>query len=61
LFRANKVETVKRNLMVFIRATIVKDGDKARMLSQNKYDFMRDLQLKKIEKDEVGPLLVPYE
>jgi general secretion pathway protein D len=61
LFRTSKVETVKRNLMIFIRATIVKDGDKARVLSQNKYNFMRDLQLKKLQEDEVSPLLVPYE
>jgi len=61
LFRSNKVETVKRNLMVFIRATIDKDGDRARRLIQNKYGIMRDLQPMPIEKDEVGPLLVPYE
>ena len=61
LFRATKVETVKRNLMVFIRATIVKDGDKARLLSQNKYDFMRGLQLQKFEQQEAGPVLDPYE
>ena len=61
LFRTSKVETVKRNLMVFIRATIIKDGGKARVLSQNKYNFMRDLQLKKLAEDEVSPVLVPYE
>jgi len=61
LFRSSKTTKVKRNLMVFIRPTIVKDGEKARVLSQNKYNFIRDLQLKKLEEDEVGPLLVPYE
>jgi len=61
LFRSTKTDTVKRNLMIFIRATVVKDGEKARILSQNKYNFMRDLQLQKVEEEAVGPLLVPYE
>jgi hypothetical protein len=30
-------------------------------LSQNKYDFMRGLQLQKFEQQEAGPVLVPYE
>ncbi len=61
LFRSTKTSKVKRNLMVFIRATIIKDPDKARMMSQNKYDFMRDLQLDVRGDEAVGPLLVPYE
>ena len=61
LFRSTRTSKVKRNLMVFIRASIIKDPDKARMLSQNKYDFMRGLQLDARGEEEVGPLLVPYE
>jgi general secretion pathway protein D len=61
LFRSTSVTKKKRNLMVFIRSTIVKDGEKARLLSQNKYNFMRELQLEKLQEDSVGPLLVPYE
>jgi general secretion pathway protein D len=63
LFRSTKTTKVKRNLMVFIRSTIIKDGEKARVLSQNKYNFMRDLQLQNLndKKETVGPLLVPYE
>ena len=61
LFRTSSTQKTKRNLMVFIRSTIIKDGNTARILSQNKYEFMRDLQLKNIEGNKVGPLLVPYE
>ena len=61
LFRASSTQKVKRNLMVFIRSTIIKDGAKARLLSQNKYNFMRDLQMNSIGEEAVGPLMVPYE
>jgi type II secretory pathway component GspD/PulD (secretin) len=52
---------VKRNLMVFIRSTVIKDPTKARVLSQNKYNFMRDLQLESNVDGALGPQLVPYE
>ena len=61
LFRSTKTSKVKRNLMVFIRATVIKDPDKARIMSMNKYNFMRDLQLESVGEEAVGPLLVPYE
>jgi general secretion pathway protein D len=61
LFRSAKTSKVKRNLMVFIRATVIKDPDKARIMSMNKYNFMRDLQLESVGEEAVGPLLVPYE
>ncbi len=65
LFRSKRNDAVKRNLMVFVRSTIIKDPDKARMLSLNKYNFIRDLQLDTAtdtNTDEVlGPVLVPYE
>ena len=62
LFRSNRTQKVKRNLMVFIRATIIKDPTKARTLSVNKYNFMRDLQLQENEGEDIlGPVLVPYE
>ena len=61
LFRSKKTSTVKRNLMVFIRSTIIKDQNKARLLSSGKYNFMRDLQIKAQEESSVGPVLVPYE
>ena len=62
LFRSTRTQKVKRNLMVFIRATIIKDPAKARTLSINKYNFMRDIQLKENEGEDIlGPVLVPYE
>jgi len=62
LFRSTSTTKVKRNLMVFIRATILKDPDKARMMSMNKYNFIRDLQIEENEDETIlGPVLVPYE
>ncbi len=62
LFRSTTTTKVKRNLMVFIRATILKDPAKARMMSMNKYNFMRDLQIEENEDESIlGPVLVPYE
>jgi general secretion pathway protein D len=53
LFRSKTTQKRKRNLMIFLRANIIKDPDKARMLSQSKYNFMRDEQLLKAEELEV--------
>ncbi|MCP4979849.1 MAG: type II secretion system secretin GspD [Gammaproteobacteria bacterium] len=63
LFRYKKSEKKKTNLLVFIRATIIKDPEKARLLSHNKYDFMRNLQLESSGGglNQLGPTLVPYE
>ena len=62
LFRSSKNTKVKQNLLVFIRATIIKDPDKARQLSKRKYNFMRDAQLLNIKEGEIGsPVLSPYE
>jgi len=61
LFRNKGTTKVKRNLMIFIRATVIKDPAKARVLSQNKYNFMRDLQLESNIDGALGPQLVPYE
>ena len=61
LFRSTSTQKVKRNLMVFIRATIIKDGAKAQILSQNKYNFIRDLQVENREEHPLGPVLMPYE
>jgi general secretion pathway protein D len=61
LFRANSVEKGKQNLMVFLRATIIKDPEKARRLSVSKYNFLRDLQLEYSGEDNLGPALLPYD
>ena len=61
LFRYKRETKIKQNLLVFIRATIIKDPDKARFLSSKKYNFIRDLQLQNAEDDPLAPVLVPYE
>ena len=64
LFRASKLTKVKQNLLVFIKATIIKDPQKARALSHRKYNFMRDTQLQSAEGNHesfVPSVLVPLE
>jgi general secretion pathway protein D len=61
LFRANSVEKGKQNLMIFLRATIIKDPNKARVLSSRKYNYLRNLQLENLGDDQLGPALVPYD
>ncbi len=62
LFRSSTSKKTKQNLMVFIRASIIKDPAKARALSRRKYNFMRDVQLENYEEGDIrAPLLVPYE
>jgi len=58
LFRAKSVQKRKRNLLVFIRANIIKDMEKARLLSHSKYNFMREVQLQQTDKhDSENPVL----
>ncbi|TEW54009.1 type II secretion system protein GspD [Psychromonas sp. RZ22] len=45
LFRSTKSSTEKRNLMVFLRATIVRDDQTMMELSQRKYGLIRQIQL----------------
>ena len=63
LFRYKKSSKVKRTLLVFIRATIIKDPQKAHMLSYKKYNFMRDIQIEAMGGDleALGTVLLPYE
>ena len=61
LFRSTSTRKTKRNLMVFIRTTIIKDPDKARLLSKKKYNYMRDLQVEYSKESGVGPAMLPYE
>ena len=62
LFRSTRLTKMKQNLVVFIRATIIKDPDKARALSRRKYNFMRNLQLENYdEEDPITPILAPYQ
>jgi len=62
LFRSTKLTKVKQTLVVFIRASIIRDPDKARALSRRKYNFMRDLQLQNFdEEDPIIPVLEPFQ
>ena len=44
LFKSTKSSTEKRNLMIFIRATIIRDDKTMRELSTRKYGLMRKVQ-----------------
>lgn len=62
LFRSKSMKKEKQNLLIFIRASIIKDAEKARILSHGKYNFMRDEQLLKAAKHEsMMPVLNPLE
>ncbi len=62
LFRSTQRSKVKQNLLIFIKATIIKDPDKARNLSRRKYNFMRDVQLQQVKDDlQYIPVLDPLE
>lgn len=56
LFKSTSVSKRKRNLMVFIRATIVRDGSAISGISKQKYNFIRAEQLKR---DAEGIRLMP--
>ena len=62
LFRSKSVSKKKRNLLIFIKATIIKDMAKAKQLSHSKYNFLRDYQMLKSEKmDSLMPVLKDLE
>jgi general secretion pathway protein D len=44
LFRARKTEKVKTNLMIFIRAEILRNASDAAIETNSKYNFIRDVQ-----------------
>ncbi len=45
LFRSRKTEMVKTNLMVFIRPKILRDAEQTFMETNQKYNYIRDVQL----------------
>ena len=47
LFKSQRTQKIKRNLMVFIHPTVLKDDQEIRELSSAKYSYMRAEQLKK--------------
>ncbi len=56
LFSSTSTTKQKRNLMVFIKPTIVRDSDTASVLSSRKYNYIRGEQLKR---QEDGVSLMP--
>jgi len=56
LFKSTSVSKRKRNLMVFIKASIVRDGSAISGISKQKYHYIRAEQLKR---DEEGIRLMP--
>lgn len=56
LFKSTSVTKQKRNLMVFIKATIVRDGSAISGISKTKYNYIRAEQLKR---EEEGIRLMP--
>ncbi len=52
LFRSTTKSKVKQNLLVFIRATIIKDPKIARTLSHRKYNYIRDIQLSNYDEEK---------
>ncbi|WP_405054189.1 type II secretion system secretin GspD [Thalassotalea psychrophila] len=63
LFRSTGSTTRKRNLMVFLKPTIIRDGDLMESISKEKYNYIRADQIRKQENglalmdDAVLPLL----
>ena len=49
LFKSTSNSTRKRNLMVFLRATIIRDASLMNEISENKYNFIRADQIRKHE------------
>ena len=56
LFKSTSVSKKKRNLMVFIKATIVREGSAISGISKTKYNYIRAEQLKR---EEEGIRLMP--
>lgn len=57
LFKSTSTSRQKRNLMVFLRPRIVRDGTSAAQISSRKYNYIRAEQLKQ---QEDGIELMPY-
>jgi len=57
LFRSTKSSTTKRNLMIFIKPTIIRDAATMHSLSSSKYNYIRAVQL---QQHEDGISLMPF-
>ncbi|KFC05161.1 general secretion pathway protein D [Trabulsiella guamensis ATCC 49490] len=61
LFRYTSTDKSKRNLMVFIRPTIIRDDDVYRSLSSEKYSSFRATQKQRLDKKNPGLISVDEE
>ena len=67
LFRSTSVQKVKTNLMVFLRPVIMRDSRQGSLLTNSKYNFVRNLQMQSRETssslipDETVPLLPEFD
>ena len=50
MFRSNKDENKKTNLMVFIKPTIIRDSVASAYATNQKYTYIRDLQIESQDK-----------
>ncbi|WP_414831007.1 type II secretion system secretin GspD [Alteromonas sp. H39] len=57
LFKSTSTSKRKRNLMVFLKPTIVRDGATMNSISHRKYNYIRALQLKR---QQEGVSLMPF-
>ncbi len=66
LFKSTSTQVEKKNLMVFIKPTIIRDGVTADGISQRKYNYIRAEQLYKAEEglklmaDDLVPVMPKY-
>ena len=66
LFRVRKTDKVKTNLMIFIRATILRDSVQTALETNSKYNLIRDFQQTQdrdvqLMPDEQRPMLPPLD
>lgn len=57
LFRSSSTKKDKRNLVVFLKATIINNAEEAKDLSREQYNNMRDGQLRYYKDNELQPVL----
>ena len=57
MFRSTSTSRTKRNLIVFIKPTIIRDSETMRVIGNSKYNFYQNLQEEKINNGEEVPNL----
>jgi len=67
LFRSSSTQKVKTNLMVFLRPLVMRDARQGLLLTNSKYDYLRELQMQSRSEgsyllpDEPAPLLPEFD